>query len=67
MVFAAAALLTWFVFNAIATEQPAPAAQTTIGPHFSDFPVAKVYGGPIGNPKFKSGSDERYLGRLLHW
>lgn len=64
MAFAAASLLTWFVFT-IATEQPAPAAQTAIGPHFSDFPVAKVYSGPIGNPKFKSASDEHYLGRLL--
>jgi hypothetical protein len=64
MVSAAAALLT-FVFTAIATEQATPAAQTTIGPHFSDFPVANVYSGPIGNPKFKSASDERYLGPLL--
>jgi hypothetical protein len=65
MLFARAALLTWFVFAAIATEQPAPAAQTTFGPRFSDFPVAKLYSGPISNPKFSSGSDEHYLGRLL--
>jgi hypothetical protein len=66
MLFARAVLLTWLGFAAIATEQPAPAAQMTFGPRFSDFPVAKLYSGPISNPKFRSGSDKHYLVPLLN-
>ena len=64
MAFAVEALLTWFVFIAIASEQPAPGAQT-FGPHFSEFPVARLYVGPIGKPKLKSASEEHYLGGML--
>jgi len=65
MAFVAQTLLTWLVFIAIVAAQPALHAQTEFGPHFADFPVEKVYDGPIGSPKFKSVSDEHYLRSLL--
>ena len=65
MIFAAAALAAWLAFPDMAAEQSTPATRTTHFPHFSDFPVPKLFSGPIADPKFKDGSDEHYLGRLL--
>jgi hypothetical protein len=49
----------------VAAEQPATAAGTSVGPHFSDFPVARLYRGPTADPKFKNRSEEEFLGPLL--
>jgi hypothetical protein len=65
MTLAATALAAWLAFPGIAAEQFAPTTRTTHFPHFSDFRVSKLYGGPIANPKFENDSDEHYLGRLL--
>jgi len=53
------------VVQGIACGQPGSDAKRRGEPSFGDFPVARLYTGPIATAKFKNASDEKRLGAVL--